>query len=114
MNNPHQEQTNDKMETENAKISQVDPTLVEAMLRYPAPYANERFAFISGAKWKDQRSYSEQQVIEMLNALRQRCAEEAKVIYINLETIDGIIDIEVDKSSITVIDLHQFIPPLTK
>lgn len=76
--NPQPKPTISKTETEN-KISDIDPALVEGMLRYPVPYANERFAFIAGANWKEQHSYSEQEVLGMLETLKYRCLNSARI-----------------------------------
>lgn len=93
--NPQQEQQ-PKMENKD-KSSSLDMALIEGMLRYNASY-NERCAFVAGANWQKEHSYSEQEVTSMLESLRHSI--------LDLEILR-----EVNTNKIEEIDIHQLIPP---
>lgn len=59
--------------------------------------------FINGSHWQSTQLYTAEDCAKMLEDLRQRCAEEAKTVvtWSIMEAIEKI-------------DVHQFIPPLTK
>jgi len=59
-------------------------------------------AFKAGNRYCSKHSYSEQEVIGMLEALRQRCADASK----NRELSPN-----AHSNRIEAIDVHQFIPP---
>lgn len=61
-------------------------------------------SFIDGANWEKEHSYSEQEVISMLESLRQRCGEEAAVKYIDSDINEGTVDCEVDAQSILTVE----------
>lgn len=79
---------------------------------YPVNYKNmfegmnigkiQRDVFEKGANWQKEHSYSEQEVIAMLEALRQRCAHEADAWYNkSFESIS---------KAIHAIQVNQFVP----
>lgn len=58
-------------------------------------------------------TYTKNEVISMLEALRQRCAEEATMVE-DKSHHWMCPHYNIDREALRKIDVHQFIPPLTK
>ena len=60
-------------------------TLEEVAQKYYNNYnkRKEEFAFIDGAKWQQERSYSEEEVIYLLNSLQNHYSIHNEIIYVD-------------------------------